>query len=81
MYQRIKKGEKNFSWIQTESCESFKWRCFRNSNFYQQDKYSRCCPGMKDFVSVTKDSVKTKYQKRLLLLNITQLFLEFKNNT
>ena len=33
---------------------------------------------MKDFVSVTKDSVKSKHQKRLLLLNIKQLFLEFK---
>ena len=51
------------------------------SNFYQQDEYSRCCPGMKDFVSVTKDSVKTKHQKRLLLLNIKELFLEFKKNT
>ena len=48
------------------------------SNFYQQDDYSRCCPGMKDFVSVTKDSVKTKHQKCLLLLNIKELFLEFK---
>ena len=33
---------------------------------------------MKNFVSVTKDSVKRKHQKRLLLLNINQLFLEFK---
>ena len=33
---------------------------------------------MKVFVSVTEDSVKTKHQKRLLLLNIKQLFLEFK---
>ena len=33
---------------------------------------------MKDFVSVTKDSVKTKHQKRLLLLNIMELILEFK---
>ena len=33
---------------------------------------------MKDFVSVTKDSVKLKHQKRLLLLNIKELFLEFK---
>ena len=33
---------------------------------------------MKDFVSVTKYSVKTKHQKRLLLLDINQLFLEFK---
>ena len=48
------------------------------SNFYQQDEYSRCCPGMKDFVSVTKDSVKMKHQKLLLQLNIKQLFLEFK---
>ena len=29
-------------------------------------------------VSVTKDSVKTKHQNCLLLLNIKQLFLEFK---
>ena len=78
MCQRIKKGGRNFSWTQTEIWESFKWRCFRNSNFYQQDEYSRCCPGIKDFVSVTKDSVTTKHQKRLLLLNIKQLFLEFK---
>ena len=48
------------------------------SNFYQQDEYSRCCPEMKSFVSVTKESVKTKHQKRLLLLNIKQLFFEFK---
>ena len=48
------------------------------SNFYQQDEYSRCCPGMKDFVSVTKDSVKTKHLKRLPLLNIKELFLESK---
>ena len=47
------------------------------SNFYQHDEYSRCCPGMKDFVSVTKDSVKMKHQKRSLLLNIKELFLEF----
>ena len=33
---------------------------------------------MKDSVSVTKDSVKTKHQKRFLLLNIKELFLEFK---
>ena len=33
---------------------------------------------MKDSVSVIKDSVKTKHQKRLLLLNIKELFLEFK---
>ena len=51
------------------------------SNFYQQDEYSRCCPGMKDFVSVTKDSAKTKHQKRLLLFIIKELFLEFKKNT
>ena len=48
-------------------------------NLYQwDDEYSRCCPGMKDFVSVTKDSIKTKHQKFFLLLNIKQLFLEFK---
>ena len=62
MWQRIKKGDGNFSWTQTESWESFKSRCFIISNFYQQDEYSRYCPGMKEFVSVTKDSVKTKHQ-------------------
>ena len=34
---------------------------------------------MKDFASVTKDTVNTKHQKCLLLLNIKELFLEFKN--
>ena len=48
------------------------------SNFHQQDEYSTCCPGMKDFVSVIKESVEMKHQKRLLLLNIKELFLEFK---
>ena len=33
---------------------------------------------MKELVSVTKDGVMTKHQKCLLLLNIKQLFLEFK---
>ena len=33
---------------------------------------------MKDFVSVTKYSVKTKHQKCLLLLNVKEFFLEFK---
>ena len=51
------------------------------SNFYQQDEYSRCCPGMKGFVSVKKDSVKTKHQKCLLLLNIKDYFLNLKKNT
>ena len=48
------------------------------NNFYQHDEYSRCFPGMKDFVSVTKDRVKTKHHKCLLLLNVKELFLEFK---
>ena len=33
---------------------------------------------MKDFVSVTKGSVKTKHQKCLLVLKIKQLFLKLK---
>ena len=48
------------------------------SNSYQQDEYSRCCPGMKDFVSVTKGSVKTKHQKCLLVLKIKNCFLNLK---
>ena len=40
------------------------------STFYQQDEYSRRYPGMKHFVSLAKDSVKTEHPKRFLLLNI-----------
>ena len=45
--------------------------------FYEDDEYSRMCPGAKEYKSVTTDSVKRKKQKRLLLVNIKELYLEF----
>ena len=49
--------------------------------FYQSDEYSRCCPGKKEFVSVTIDGVKCHKQKHLLLINLKELHLEFLNTT
>ena len=50
-------------------------------DFYQFDEYSRCCPEKKEFVSVTIDGVKYHKQKRLLLINLKELHLEFLNTT
>ena len=45
--------------------------------FYEDDEYSRMCPGAKEYKSVTTDGVKRKKQNRLLLVNIKELYLEF----
>lgn len=47
--------------------------------FYTCDEYSRMCPGKKEFVSVKVDGVKQHIQKRLLLVNLKELHLEFIN--
>ena len=46
-------------------------------NFYQSDEYSCMCPGKKEFVSVKIDGKKTHMQKRLLLINLKELYLQF----
>ena len=46
--------------------------------FYEDDEYSRMCPEAKEYKSVTTDGVKRKKQKRLLLLNIKELYIEFR---
>lgn len=47
-------------------------------DFYQSDEYSRICPGQKDFVSVrTNSGTREQKQKRLLLINLKELYLEF----
>jgi hypothetical protein len=46
--------------------------------FYEDDQYSRMCPSKKDFVSVRIDGAKVHKQKRLLLLNLNELYLEYK---
>ena len=45
-------------------------------DFYQDDEFSRLLPGSKDVVSV---GYKVHQQKRLLLCNLKELFVEFKN--
>lgn len=46
--------------------------------FFQNDEFSRMCPGKKEFVSVKIDGRRQHKQKRLLLLNLKELHLEFK---
>ena len=46
--------------------------------FYEDDEYSRMCPCKKEFVSVRIDGKKVQKQKRLLLLNLNELYLEVK---
>ena len=47
-------------------------------NFYCDDQYSKMCAGKKECFTVKVDRQKEKFQKHLLLLNIREVFLEFK---
>ena len=42
----------------------------RVQSFYENDNYSRMCPGKKEFVSVRIDDKREHKQKRLLLINL-----------
>ena len=46
-------------------------------SFYQDDEFLKLLPGSKDFVSI---GYKVHQQKRLLLCNLKELFVEFKNH-
>ena len=47
--------------------------------FYQEDEYSRILPGKKDFKSVKgPDGKRQHVQKRLLLLNLNELYQNYK---
>lgn len=46
--------------------------------FYEDDEYTRLCPGKKEFVSVKIDGQKIHKQKRLLLANLHELYVLFK---
>ena len=48
--------------------------------FYQSDDYSRMCPGKKEFVSIKSGSEKIQKQKRLLLVNLKELYEQFQQN-
>lgn len=45
---------------------------------YESDEFTRQCPGKKDFVSVSINNVKIHEQKRLILVCLKELYLEFK---
>jgi len=46
--------------------------------FYKNDEYSHICPGKKDFVATKQSSgVKVHEQKRLLLVNLKELHIDF----
>ena len=45
--------------------------------FYQHDKCSRMCSGKKEYVSIKKRRLKWTQQKRLLLVNLKEIHLEF----
>lgn len=47
-------------------------------SFYQNDQYSRMMPGKNDSKSVKTDLGRIRLQIRLLLLNLKELYLEFK---
>jgi hypothetical protein len=50
--------------------------------FYEDDEYSRMCPGMKDSVSVRdRDGAPVKHQKRLVLSNLDELFAAWKERS
>ena len=45
---------------------------------YESDEYTRQCPEKKDFFSVRINNVKVHKQKRLILVRLKELHLEFK---
>ena len=53
MCQRIKKGVRNLAEAKQKVGKALSRDVSEIvSNIYQRDEYSRCCPGMEDFVSV-----------------------------
>lgn len=47
-------------------------------DFYQDDEFSRQCPGQKDYVLIRTEQGKIHTQKRMLLVNLKELYIEFK---
>lgn len=48
--------------------------------FYEDDEFSRMCPGKKDFVSIRINGTKVHKQKRLLLCNLKELFIVYRSH-
>ena len=49
--------------------------------FFEDDEISRMCPGQKEFLSIRIDGERVHKQKRLLLLNLKEMHVEFKKRT
>ena len=47
-------------------------------SFYENDEYSRCTPGKKDFVSVKSADERIHIKKCLILCNLKELYQHFK---
>lgn len=45
---------------------------------YESDEFSRMCPGQKEYVSVKIDGKRIQKQKRLLLVNLKEMFENFR---
>ncbi|KAK0054669.1 ARL14 effector protein [Biomphalaria pfeifferi] len=48
---------------------------------FEDDEISRMCPGQKEFLSIRIDGQRVHRQKRLLLLNLKEMHVEFKKRT
>lgn len=46
--------------------------------FFEDDEFSRMCPGKKDFVSVRINGEKVQKQKRLLLSNMKEMYIAYR---
>lgn len=46
--------------------------------FYRDDQYSRLMPGAKDYKSVVEEGKRTRKQKRLILMNLNELYQNYK---
>jgi hypothetical protein len=49
------------------------------TEFYENNENSGICPGKKDCVSVNVGGIKEHKQKRLILCNLKELYIHFKN--
>ena len=51
----------------------------RVKSFYEEDQISQMCAGKKDFVTIkNSDGAKERHQKRLILCNIREAYLQYK---
>lgn len=47
-------------------------------DFYRSDAISRLCPGLRDYVTVTDEGEKKCIQRRLVLMNLKEAYVKFK---